>query len=52
MRVVPEIFGKRKRREAGDGFYRDKIRASKACVDEKKGMILLWQHMKKNRKLY
>ena len=39
MRIYPKFFGKKKRREAGDGFYRDKIRASKACVDEKKGMI-------------
>ena len=34
MRVAPEFFGKRKRRAASDEFYRDKIRASKASVDD------------------
>ena len=42
--MYPKFFGKRKRREASDGFYRDKIRASKACVDEKKGMIKMATH--------
>ena len=36
MRVVPEIFWEEERREAGDGFYRDKIRASKARGDDRK----------------
>ena len=34
MRVAPEFFGKWKRRAASDEFYRDKIRASKASVDD------------------
>ena len=34
MRVYPKFFGKRKRRAASDEFYRDKIRASKASVDD------------------
>lgn len=34
MRVAPDFFGKRKRRDAGDEFYRDKTRASKARVDD------------------
>ena len=34
MRAIPEFFGKRKRRGAGDEFYRDEIRASKASIDD------------------
>ena len=34
MRVVPEIFWEEERCDAGDEFYPDKIRASKASVDE------------------
>ena len=40
MRIYPKFFGKRKRREASDGFYRDKIRASKANVDDVGGGVL------------
>ena len=36
MRIYPKFFGKRKRREAGDGFYRDKIRANIARGDDRK----------------
>ena len=34
MRIYPKFFGKRKRRKASDEFYCNKIRASKASVDD------------------
>ena len=38
--MYPKFFGKRKRSGAGDEFYCDKIRASKANVDDVGGGVL------------
>ena len=38
--LYPKFFGKRKRRGAGDEFYRDKIRASKVSVDDVRNGVL------------
>ena len=37
--LYPKFFGKRKRRGAGDEFYRDEIRASKASIDNVGGGV-------------
>ncbi len=34
MRVLPEIFWEEETPQKGDEFYRDKIRANKASVDD------------------
>lgn len=52
MRIYPKFFGKRKRRAASDEFYCNKIRASKASVDDVGDGVLDVPRMRTNETNY